>query len=250
MSNSNNGPTQPVLGRRPRGPDDNKERLLQNDNNDADSSAYIAAAKRKDRSREGKIESAKKSSEAHYETHGRFFYLTEDIILSPGSFEELEEEEQILDPDLILPDGVTRQFALEDLRAKTEDLEFPQTLTIGTNGGGQRTSELMYNYPTFSTTENSVKDSPLTVSPADVSLQSSAVLDSSHEELDFDLYLKDPDEIVESGLGLAEQGRDASGSNYFNQVLDPASGWTDYVLDMEGFVGHGVIDSWTEGQKE
>ena len=151
--------------------------------------AYIAAAKRKDRSLAGKIESAKKSSEAHYETHGRFFYLTEENILAPGVFEELEEEEQVLDPELILPDGITRQFALEDLRAKSVLLSFDhQHPTPATNGlaatapawvnGGS--TNLGFDYPVFGTTTggNSMEVSPATVSLTDLTLHSSEALNS------------------------------------------------------------------------
>ncbi len=214
-----------------------------------DGRAYIAAAKRKDRSRAGKIESAKKSSEAHYETHGRFFYLTEENILAPGAFEELEEEEQVLDPELILPDGITRQFALEDLRAKSVLLSFDhQPTTPATNGavvtspawinGGP--SELMFNYPVFETeTGGSMEVSPVTVSLTDLSLQRSEALNSSPEELDFGLYLKDPDEIINADDGQdlthpKHQETLISRASFLDEGLDPGNGWTDYMLDPEG----------------
>ena len=216
-----------------------------------DGRAYIAAAKRKDRSRAGKIESAKKSSEAHYETHGRFFYLTEENILAPGAFEELEEEEQVLDPELILPDGITRQFALEDLRAKSVLLSFdhqPSTPSLGTNAvtssewfnGGS--SNVEFDYPVFGaeTGGNLMEASPDIVSPTDLSLQSNNVLDSSPEELDFGLYLKDPDEItdVDNAQDLTQTENDEthfSQSCFLEDALDPQNGWTDYVMDLEEF---------------
>ena len=215
-----------------------------------DGRAYIAAAKRKDRSRAGKIESAKKSSEAHYETHGRFFYLTEENILAPGAFEELEEEEQVLDPELILPDGITRQFALEDLRAKSVLLSFdhqPNAPSLGTNevtspewvNGGS--SSVRFDYPVFGATTggNSMQVSPTIVSPTDLSLQSNNALDSSSEELDFGLYLKDPDEItdVDNSQDLTQAEHDEthfSQSSFLDEALDPQNRWTDYMMNLEG----------------
>ena len=78
-------------------------------------SAFIAAARRKDRSPEGKIESAKKSSEAHYEIHGRYFYLTVEIILGDKAFEDLEDLEQLDDPTLILPEGADKTAIREEI---------------------------------------------------------------------------------------------------------------------------------------
>jgi hypothetical protein len=67
----------------------------------------IAASRRKDRFDEGKISSAKAASALHFKNQGRYFYLTEDVILNDHSpFDDLLEPEQLLDPNLILPDEV------------------------------------------------------------------------------------------------------------------------------------------------
>jgi hypothetical protein len=227
-----------------------------------DGRAYIAAAKRKDRSRAGKIESAKKSSEAHYETHGRFFYLTEENILAPGAFEELEEEEQVLDPELILPDGITRQFALADLRAKSVLLTFDQPTTPATNGltatapawvnGGS--TNLTFDYPVFGTVigGDSREVSQANTSPTDPSTHSQEALHSYSEELNFDLYLKDPDEMIdaETGGDLVHPDPNEilmSRPSYMEEVVDPENGWADYVLDLDGLGDSEYqISSWAK----
>jgi hypothetical protein len=59
--------------------------------------------------------SAKNSSEVHYECTGKYFYLTEKIIMNGESFDELEDLDQIRDPKLILPDGVSSESVFQSL---------------------------------------------------------------------------------------------------------------------------------------
>jgi hypothetical protein len=211
--------------------------------------AYIAAAKRKDRSREGKIESAKKGSEAHYETHGKYFYLTEEIILSTRAFEELEEEEQIFDPELILPDGVTRQNVLEDLRTAGHlqvafepqegmmtSVPFASASAAASLGTTPDSIQIgaPFPYPQgFGLVKMEATDiSPVGISSTDLSLHSTKIaLESSVEEFDFDEYLRDPDEPLkeENGEQVKEQPILSTGQN-----LD-LDGWADYILDIEDF---------------
>ena len=251
--------------------------------------AYIAAAKRKDRSKEGKIESAKKSSEAHYETHGRFFYLTEEIILSNrGAFEELEEEEQFEDPELILPDNVTREEAFEDLCAKTEALHstfqqhhqqqqqqrmlllnrtmitrpppppgyvYTSHSTNGTTShipGNARSMEhtSFTISPSDLHSQNSstgaLNPSPTTVSPTEFGLLSdvNAHLNATLEELDFDKYLRDPDEDQET-----ESGVDNGILEEEESIHDPFGEWTDYMIDGVDITSD-IINPWAEEEEE
>jgi hypothetical protein len=52
---------------------------------------------------------------AHYENTGRYFYLTWDILNQDIALEDLEDVEQIEDPNLILPDGVTTEEVRTEL---------------------------------------------------------------------------------------------------------------------------------------
>jgi hypothetical protein len=42
--------------------------------------------------------------------------------MSPDGFDDLDEEEQFFDPNLILPDGVSRQAALDEFRKRNQHL--------------------------------------------------------------------------------------------------------------------------------
>jgi hypothetical protein len=75
----------------------------------------MAAAKRRDRNLKDRTESAKNSSVVHFECTGKYFYLTKEIIRNGDSFDELEDLDQINDPKLILPDGVSSKSVLENL---------------------------------------------------------------------------------------------------------------------------------------
>jgi hypothetical protein len=80
----------------------------------AEPPCLIPASRRKDRSNEGKIASAKAASALHFKNQGRYFYLTEDVILNDHSpFDDLLEPEQLLDPNLILPDEVNLGLVLK-----------------------------------------------------------------------------------------------------------------------------------------
>lgn len=222
--------------------------------------AYIAAAKRKDRSPEGKIESAKKGSEAHYETHGKYFYLTEEIILSRRAFEELEEDEQIFDPELILPDGVTRQNVLEELRAAGhlqvtfEPLQaMMATVPFASASAASAAASLgttpdstqvgaSFPYPQgFGLVKlETMQTSPATVSPTDLSLYSTdQTLESSAEEFNFDEYLRDPDEPLEEEKDQRSEPVEEPQHHKLKLITDEnlgLDGWIDYVLDIGGFL--------------
>jgi hypothetical protein len=47
---------------------------------------------------------------AHFENTGNFLYVSEDILWEYGQLEDLEDVAQLQDPDLILPDGITKEY--------------------------------------------------------------------------------------------------------------------------------------------
>lgn len=69
--------------------------------------AYLAAAKRKDRSLDQRLRSAVDASKIHYERTGCCFNITREIVQKGASFDELDDKEEFFNPDLILPDGVS-----------------------------------------------------------------------------------------------------------------------------------------------
>jgi hypothetical protein len=69
--------------------------------------AYLAAAKRKDRSLDQRLRSAVDASKIHYERTGRCFNITREIVQKGASFDELDDKEEFFNPDLILPEGVS-----------------------------------------------------------------------------------------------------------------------------------------------
>jgi hypothetical protein len=52
---------------------------------------------------------------AHYQNTGRYLYITEAILKLETALEDLEDMDQLNDPNLILPDGVTKEDVLRDL---------------------------------------------------------------------------------------------------------------------------------------
>ena len=223
----------------------------QNHKSETDFSAFIAASRRKDRSPEGKIESAKKSSEAHYETHGHYFYLTEEIILGDKAFEDLEDLEQLDDPALILPEGADIQLIREEilqekvvhgLYTMPPIVQVPQQLfsaTIPMNGlyGGQdaQVTSPVTVFPAnlalgSASMEVSLSDSTTRVSPTDSSPQGQSMLD----------FLKDPDEVLEPDDG--EQGDLENGleggqggeNDLFGLTDGTVNGWIDdYKFEVQ-----------------
>ena len=69
--------------------------------------AYLAAAKRKDRSLDQRLKSAVDASKIHYERTGRCFNITREIVQMGATFDELDDKEEFFNLELILPDGVT-----------------------------------------------------------------------------------------------------------------------------------------------
>ena len=224
----------------------------QHHKSETDFSAFIAAARRKDRSPEGKIESAKKSSEAHYETHGRYFYLTVEIILGDKAFEDLEDLEQLDDPALILPEGADIQLIRQEILQERAVhglytmppvvVQIPQQLfpaTIPLNGlyGGQDV-QIISPATVFpanlalgsANMEVSLSDSTTRVSPTDSSPQDQSMLD----------FLKDPDEVLEPDDG--EQGDLENGleegqgqeNDLFGLTDGTVNGWMDdYKFEVQ-----------------
>ena len=78
------------------------------------SRAYVAAARRTDRPIASRVESALQASSCHYQRTRCVLYITEEIVLGDALFEELEEPEQFLDPNLRLPPGITLEMLLQD----------------------------------------------------------------------------------------------------------------------------------------
>ena len=231
-----------------------------------DSSAFIAAARRKDRSPEGKIESAKKASEAHFETHTRYFYLTVKIILGDKAFEDLEELEQIDDPDLILPEGVDRELIrAEILQAQNmyppiSQVVFPRDHQFTGRDpmiGLLTAQEMRPLADTASLTQLCLGSSMMT----DLSGSTTQVpSDLSPEERtaanDFDyasLFLKDPDEEDENGKQDTEnQHNQAEEANVFNLVdgAEMDNGWIDGFTPQDMSCGsyNGFCpEDWREG---
>jgi len=56
--------------------------------------SLIAASHRTNRSMEGRMESAMKASEVHYERTGKHFRITEETVKSKGPYEETSGDEQ------------------------------------------------------------------------------------------------------------------------------------------------------------
>ena len=170
----------------------------------------------------------------HYETHGRFFYLTRDIILSKQEFEELEEEEQLSDPELILPDGVTREFVLNDLKAKLD-------LVPSLNGTFFDAPGLFqfppYPFPSSVVTPDAL-DVPATL--PEPSLHHSVTSRPSDEEVNFDEYLHDPDETIGTGGRSnhpADSGFEILGSSDDLAIMESEeyNGWADAEAIIEGW---------------
>jgi hypothetical protein len=199
-----------------------------------------------------------------------------------GAFEELEEEEQFEDPELILPDNVTREEALEDLRAKTEALHstfrqqqrmlllngtvvtppppppgyvYASHVTtgsishiLGNEGSMELESATISPMDLYSQNPSAgaLNSSPTTVSPTEFGFLSgvNAHLNGTPEEWDFDKYLRDPDE--DQGT---ESGVDNEMLNEEESIHDPLDGWTDYMVDGMDITSD-IINPWVEEEKE
>jgi hypothetical protein len=152
--------------------------------------------------------------------------------MSPDGFEDLDEEEQFFDPNLILPNGVSRQAALDEFRKRNQHLNasFVQPSMINasptlTTSGNPAHFAGTYTYP------SGIGVSPLTISPTDLSLSSASSglhLNSLAEELDYGKVLQDSD--VEPLLDTEFLQDVSVGDDY--QELE---GWGDYILDVNGF---------------
>lgn len=169
-------------------------------------SAFIAAARRKDRSPEGKIESAKKSSEAHYEIHGRYFYLTVEIILGDKAFEDLEDLEQLDDPALILPEGADKTAIREEILQEKASQGLCPSMTMsqdalpfaGMNGfyagSGQGMGGEVVAAPGQVVLQRVLSNSTTQIPSGTTTQTNTASPEDQAAMLD---YLKDPDEVLD-----------------------------------------------------
>jgi hypothetical protein len=119
----------------------------------------MAAAKRRDRDLKARRESAKNSSLVHFECTGKYFYLTDVIIMNGDSFDELEDMDQIKDPKLILPDGITSESVLEDLFGVVGE---PGPICPNSNSQAEVTNYFpgQHTYPTHDSHHNLVTMAP------------------------------------------------------------------------------------------
>lgn len=78
------------------------------------SRAFTAAARRSERPPKARIESALQASRFHYQRTGRCFYITKSVVMGDTSFEELEDYHQFWDPNLLLPENVSREQLYEE----------------------------------------------------------------------------------------------------------------------------------------
>jgi hypothetical protein len=88
--------------------------------------AYLAAAKRRDRSLDQRLKSAVDASKIHYERTGRCFNITREIVQEGASFDELDDEEEFFNPDLILPEGVSVADLWSDHMRAVSGVEFEE----------------------------------------------------------------------------------------------------------------------------
>jgi hypothetical protein len=163
--------------------------------------AFLAASNRATHSDDTRIRSAKEASRLHFEICGKFFYLTKAVILDPiRQYEELDEESQLYDPNLILPDGINLEFVIGSLKPATRLSEHPEhgDGAIHTTLPSDLVAELQP--PPVHGINSIIYPNGLfsVVSPLDISLQPTYTmeeLEDSYKIEDFAEYIKVPDDM-------------------------------------------------------
>jgi hypothetical protein len=152
-----------------------------------------------------RLASALQASAHHYERTSRCFYITQAIVESEKAFEELEEEEQFLDPDLKLP----KNFDVEQLYREHLDLmaEIPGFYNQAPQHASQCALQVPQQYPDF---QNDVDEMDAYINypePDQVTQthqsQADNFMDDSSAAAELEVDIPDFDNIIEGQSGLS-----------------------------------------------
>jgi hypothetical protein len=138
------------------------------------------------------------ASRLHFHSEKKLFYLTRAIILDPNEqYEELDEEYQLSDVNILIPDGITQQEIMDNLMDKQQSPEFVDAALYPTLH-----TELPQPFPILNGNEFLYANGlPLVVSPSDIHLPPTNTTektddsDEKEDKPDYLQYVIFPDEL-------------------------------------------------------